>query len=244
MAVKNRTEAIASVNSNMVPEIEAIELRSLFNNDILNSVTFDKDIIAAETPAGGAVTIDFATKDMATISTAVNLAVSFTNLENGSVKYFQVTKLAANVISFVGATNMVKNIAWINENTVILYRVINKNNALYVEALTPDMPLIYKKEIVNMGNIALQGEYTTRYIDLPGMNSITYDKIRNISFVVYQDSGNVDNTSSLQSGLNITISYSTGVPRIQYNTISGSTYDSMTFSGTGRNRGVITVEYV
>ena len=136
MAVNNRVEAQTVVDATLVPTLTLAQHKVMVNDNILNSVVFDKDVIASETPVAGAVTIDFSDKDLATVTTAVDLAVSFTNLENGAVKYLEVTKAAANVISFVGASDMVDFREHINTvETVIVYRVSNKNGSIYVEAL-------------------------------------------------------------------------------------------------------------
>jgi hypothetical protein len=136
MAIKNRTEAITEVNNVIVPTVTNAAHRTLLNESILNSVVFEKDVIASETPVAGAVTIDYANKDLATVTTAVDLAVSFTNLENGAVKYLEVTKAAANVISFVGALDIVQNRYYVNTVlTSICYRISNKNGIVRVEGM-------------------------------------------------------------------------------------------------------------
>jgi len=139
MAVNNRTEAQGQVTALIVPEVDNAIHRGLLNDNILNSVVFRKDIIASETEAGGAVAIDYVDKDTATVSTAVNLAVSFSNIENGDVKYLEVTKLAANTISFTGATDVSQRKLYINITpTVVQYVIRNKNNVITVESINID----------------------------------------------------------------------------------------------------------
>lgn len=140
MAVNNRTEAQSAVTSDIVATVTNTIHRTLLNDKILNSVVFEKDIIASETPSAGAVTIDYSNKDTATVTTAVDLAVSFSNLENGAIKYLEVTKAATNVISFVGASDHINFRDYINTvETVVVYRISNKNGVIYIEALfAPD----------------------------------------------------------------------------------------------------------
>jgi hypothetical protein len=250
MAINNRAEAIIVAEDTLVPTLTLIQHKTMLNDNILNSVKFDKDVIASQTPTAGAVTIDYATKDMATVTTAVDLAVSFTNLQNGAVKYLEVTKAAANVISFVGATDMSKNNNWILANTVIVYRILNKNSVIYCEALTPEYPNVYKKEIVNMGSIALAGNYLGGFISLPGMVGVTYDKIRSINAIIYRDDfartydyryGGTIGTV----GILLYIDFSLGDPRLEYATLSGGAFDNTFFNDAAiSNRGVITIEYV
>jgi hypothetical protein len=136
MAKNNRDEAIVEVESVLVPTLTLTQHKTLLNEKILNSTVFEKDVIASETPVAGTVTIDYEDKDTATVTTAVDLAVSFTNLENGAIKYLEVTKAAANVISLVGAVDAVNYKEYINSVlTSVCYRISNKNGVIYIEAV-------------------------------------------------------------------------------------------------------------
>ena len=79
----NRIEAKAAVTAAIVPAVSNAQHITLLNDEINDSTVFEKDVIASETEVGGNVTIDYSNKDTATVTTAVNLAVSFTNLERG-----------------------------------------------------------------------------------------------------------------------------------------------------------------
>jgi hypothetical protein len=171
MAVNNRAEAIIVAEAALVPTLTLAQHKAMLNENILNSVVFDKDVIASETPVAGAVTIDYSDKDLATVTTAINLAVSFTNLENGAVKYLEVTKSAANVISFVGALDMVDFREYINTvETVVCYRISNKNGIIYVEALfNPQaQPFQDITPLVGTwnGNVKYRINYFTRKVDI------------------------------------------------------------------------------
>ena len=136
MAIKNRTEAIAEVNAKLVPTITAAIHRDNLNNDILNSVKFDKDVIGTETPVAGAVTVDFSTKDLATLTTIVNLSVTITGLENGAEKYIKITKNGGNVISFVSTTDATTHKIYINRQTgTFIYKITKKDNVTYAQIL-------------------------------------------------------------------------------------------------------------
>jgi len=249
MAVNNRTEAISAVNTQIVPTVEATELRTFLNDSFINSVTFDKDVIATDTPVVGAVTINFSNKDLSTVTSSVNLAVSFSNLQNGSVKYLEVIKQAANSVSFVGAVDMSKNIEWINTQTKILYVISNKNGIIYVEAKTPEYSNITKKIIKSLGSIGLQGEYVVRYIDVPELIGITPDRIKKIFGIINNDSfSRVYNhdyagTGTLQ-GLPLFLDFSIPTPRISFATNAGGAFDFASFSNTFITRGSVTIEYI
>lgn len=133
---KNRTEAIAAVLAALVPTLTLAELIALWNNELNDTYLFRKDIIASETPSAGAVTIDYSNKDTATVTTGVNLAVSFTNIENGDVKYLVITKAATNSISFAGATDITEYPTYINNIPILVpYQIFNKNGAIYAKAM-------------------------------------------------------------------------------------------------------------
>jgi len=64
------------------------------------------------------------------------LAVSFTNIENGDVKYLVIAKSATNTLTFTGATNITLYQDFIDtQSTVVPYEVFNKNGVIYVRAL-------------------------------------------------------------------------------------------------------------
>lgn len=146
----NRTEAKSATTSALVPTLTLAQLITLWNNELNDSYIFEKDIIASETEAGGNVTINYANKDTATVTTAVNLTVSFTNLENGAVKYLEITKAATNTVSFAGATDVSISQNTIDTTTTLVtYEIFNKNGSIYVRAL-----LLGIIDIANIPNLS------------------------------------------------------------------------------------------
>ncbi len=139
MAVGNRTETKAAVTAALVPTLTLANHITLLNDSVNESAVFRKDIIATETEAAGLVTINYANKDTATVTTAVNLAVSFTNIENGDVKYLSITKGATDTISFTGATDVSIRKDYIDGTaTLVVYEVFNKNGNIYVHSINID----------------------------------------------------------------------------------------------------------
>lgn len=143
MAIGNRVETQSVVTSTIVPTVTNAIHRGLLNNDILESVLFRKDVIGSETPSAGTVTVDFSDKDCATITTAVNLSISFTGLQNGDVKYIALTKGIANTVSFSGATDQTYYKNEVNTLlTYVVYQVFNKNGIIYVQAIYSPTQLV------------------------------------------------------------------------------------------------------
>lgn len=141
MAVKNRTEAIYAVDTKIVssPKVTNGTHRDLLNNDILNSVIFRKDVIGSQTPVGGVLVVDFETNDLVTISTSADISISFTNIENGDIKYIELWKFPANTVTFTGATDISFKKDYINTTaTHVVYKVANKNGFIYVESVNID----------------------------------------------------------------------------------------------------------
>jgi hypothetical protein len=132
----NRTELKTQIDTVIVATLAIATHRAYLKDDQSDSLVFRKDIIASETPAGGNVTVDFSDKDLATIITTSNLAVSFTGMENGDVKYMVITKNAGNSITFTGATNRTNFTKLINQSSgAVPFIVYNKNNSISVQAL-------------------------------------------------------------------------------------------------------------
>ncbi len=173
MAKKNRVEVIARVNTVIVPTVTNALHRGLLNDDLVNSVMFERDVIATETPVAGLVTIDYSNKDTATVITAVNLAVSFSNLENGAVKYLVVTKAAANIISFVGVVNSIEHNSYINSVSIsVCYRISSKNGIIYVEALV--VPVLTAWQSLTLAT-GWSGYYKYRINDFTGKIEMIFD---------------------------------------------------------------------
>lgn len=139
MAKKNRIEILAEVVTKFVATLTLTTHKSFLDDDLINSAVYEKDVIASQSPAGGNITIDYADKDTATVVITANLAVSFTNLENGAVKYLHITKNAGNTISFAGATDVSARQDFIDITaTVVIYEVFNKNSVVSVNSINID----------------------------------------------------------------------------------------------------------
>jgi hypothetical protein len=246
MANNNRTEAQSAVTTALVPTLTLAQHAALLNNEINTSVVFDKDIIAAETPGGGSVTVDFSNKDTATITTAVSLAVSFTGLQNGAVKYVAITKQAANIISFVGAVDMTKNTSWLLSSTSVCYRISNKNGVIYIEGLTPDF--VNVTEILDIGDWDMDASSS---VFVPhGLGSGNQTKIRSVSAIIRTDSGTLVNGYSIfkletcSAGVAQAWVVGCGTTTIRLDRLTGGLYDSAGFDSTSYNRGWVLIEYV
>jgi hypothetical protein len=248
MAVKNRVEVTSAVNSAIVPTVTNSIHRTLLNDSVVNSVVFRKDVIASQTPAAGAVTINYSDKDTATVATAVTLAVSFSDIENGDVKYLVITKAAGNQINFVGAVEYVPDKYYITLNvTALAYRVSNKNGTIYVEALfqrtSTESSTMFSEEMEigawDMDYYAVKNVYWT----LPAGHHIVA-----ISVMIYYNS-NISQVVPLDFATIITPGLNTPSGAYQYTDkfklerfINGM-FDQPAFNDPTQNRGTILVTY-
>lgn len=249
MAIKNRTEAIADVNTTIVPTVTNSAHRGLLNNSILNSVVFEKDIIASETPGGGAVTIDYSNKDLAQVTTATDLTVSFTNLENGSVKYLEVTKAATNVISFSGAIDVslpketIKTVS-----TLVIYRVSNKNNNICVESINIDNNTSQNRKIVNIGDWNMDAN-----VGVDIAHGLDASRIRTVSVFILADVGSSYDSSN-KFKLDFADPNDSFIPQgcvrgvtdtvVKLSRKDGGAFDNGAFDSTSYNRGYIVIDFV
>lgn len=185
MANNNRIEAKAATDTSLIATLSLAQHKTYLKDEVLNGVTFDKDVIDDETPAGAALTVDFSNKDTARATVTVSTAVSFIGMQNGMVKYLVITKQAANIITFSGATDATKNVRQIGFMTLIVYRVSNKNGLIYVEGLTPDFTIpIPNTTIVDIGTWDMQTD-RTKTVNI----NIDSTKIRVDSVWIQDDSG-------------------------------------------------------
>lgn len=147
MAVNNRSEATTEVNADIVATVTNTIHRNLLNNKILNSVLFRKDVAGSATPDGtGKITVNFLNDDIVIVNTTLNATIYFQNLEIGdSAKYIFLTKNASNTVSFNSAIDVSAKKRYINSNmTTVVYRVTNKNNNIYVEAINVNNELQFE----------------------------------------------------------------------------------------------------
>lgn len=248
MAINNRDEANAAIDTALVATLTLTQHKALLKDELNNSSVFRKDVIASETPAGGNVTIDYANKDTATVSITANLAVSFTNLENGDVKYLHITKQATNTVSFAGATDTSPRKKYINTTvTSVVYVVTNKDSVVSVNSInignnvTADLQTI----IIVTGdwnmNFSAGG---SPFIDVAhGIADIT--KIRKITATIRNNADTIYYPIDAVSGTAcdpLGGIASLGVTNVRLRVALGGLFDSTNFDSTSYNRGWITID--
>lgn len=257
MAKKNRTEALIEVDNALVPTLTLEEHKTLLKDNILNSIVYERDVIASQTPVAGAVTIDYSNKDTATVSTSVNLNVSFNNIENGAVKYLSVTKLATNTVSFSGATDVSPRKAQINTiETLVIYQISHKDGNIYVKAISIDFD--FKPDIDNAIATSLDGLITKvinigdwdmdNTVTLSIAHGLTLANIRQVEVYVRKDSDaglypgavyRLDYYAIINSGYWLT----NGTDVLMFRSDTG-TFNSADFNQTSYNRGWIIIKHV
>lgn len=270
MGKKNRVEATIQVDTKIVPTVTNAVHRDLLKNDIVNGVVFEKDVIATETVVAGSVTIDYSNKDTATVNTSVNLTVSFTNIENGSVKYLSVTKSTTNTVSFAGAVDVSPRRAYINSSsTVVIYKISHKNGSIYVSAINIDFdfqPEInalssYLVNYVNNIVAATLNGIEFKYLNIGAWNmtgfavtSVSYvvpagKKIINIHATIVNDTGlGIYQLNTIVEGnTNVGgyIIYNNAFSkRFELRTNNLGFFNTGVFSSLASNRGVITFQLI
>jgi hypothetical protein len=244
MANNNRTEAQSAVTTTLVPTITLAQHAALLNNEINTSVVFDKDVIAAETPIGGSVTVDFSNKDTATITTAVSLAVSFTGLQNGAVKYVVITKQAANVISFVGATDISARKDIINTTiTYVIYKVSNKNGSISVDSINVDNDISSELGSTLRKKILIGDWDLSATPSISVAHGLSFDKIIGVSVMIRNDSSTKYN---FIAGDSVTPSNASGAVLVNSANVvlyRSSIFANSSFNQSSYNRGWIIIEY-
>lgn len=244
MAKKNREEAKIQVAAKIVPTVTTTILEDVLNEDMNEGIVFEKDVIKIVTPAGSNEVIDYADRDTAIITIVVNTSFSFTSLENGAVKFLVITKQAANTISFAGSTDTSARKTFINTTpTLVVYRVSNKNGAIYVESINIDNDISSGKE----ERFSLQiGVWN---MDLTFIADVSYTPpagkvIVSISATIINDSGNrnyliwhSDETDPEPAG---TIYHNGTTNDFHLDRFLGKFFDSTSFSDAVMNRGHIT----
>lgn len=245
MAKKNRIEILAEVVTKFVATLTLTTHKSFLDDDLINSAVYEKDVIAIETPAGGNVIIDYANKDTATVVITANLSVSFTNIENGAVKYLHITKNATNTISFAGATDVSQRKSFINTiPTIVIYEVKNKNAIISVNSINIDNDI--------------SGGLLTKFIPIGvwNMNStpllnvahgLTLSKIRSVNVLIIKDNQNnaYDLISpDLSSFLAVQGSISQSLLNVTLQRKALEFFDNTDYDSLIVDRGWITIKYV
>lgn len=140
MAGKDRTSYKSQVNTDFpsASNITAAQNRTHLQDELADNVEFRLDDTDTQNKTSGAFSIDFTDVDRieTTITGAVGSVVTISNIEDGDVKYWLVTKSATETIDFTGATE-IRNIPTdiISAATSLLYRISKKSTTTYVEIL-------------------------------------------------------------------------------------------------------------
>ena len=166
MAVKNRTEVVSRVNSQIVPTVTNAIHRAFLIDDFVNSAVLRKDVITSATPVGNAVTADFTASDCITITTAVDLDITVSGMENGDVKYIVLTKNATNAVAFTGVADVTPQTTFLdNVLTSVVYEIVNKNGLIYARALTNTLTTSIVADFAN--------DISYKYVTPANFNDIT-----------------------------------------------------------------------
>lgn len=135
----DRQEAKAEIQANNVPSVTNATMNVMLQQNILDNVLLRKDEKSSASGAGlSTYTANFA-NDEQVILTGINqnIAISFSNLEDGDVRYLYLTKGASNIVSFTGANDMTTYRYYYDVvATSVLYRVTSKNSLIFVEPIT------------------------------------------------------------------------------------------------------------
>lgn len=147
---KNRTELETQVDTDIVATLAIADHRTFLKNELIDSAVLRKDVIASQTVSGASIAIDFSTKDLCPITITANIAVSFTGMENGDVKYLAITKNAGNTISFTGATDTSIRRSYINATALtVIYQVFYKNGVISVQSINVENDLDIQTDWIN-----------------------------------------------------------------------------------------------
>lgn len=246
MAAQNRDELQTQIDSTFVATLQIADHRAYLKDPQTESLVFRKDVIASQSPSGGSIAIDYSNKDLATVTTTGNLAVSFTGLENGDVKYLRIQKNAGNTVSFTGAVDISPRRGYINSTvTVVFYRVTNKNNEIFVCAENIDFD--FQSELSNQQLVSIPiGDWnmdtsTTRQVSysIPSGRRLAIsdviirrdiDGIGDYSLLHHRSTDGLDT----QGGISIITPTYINIFRVL-----GGWFDSSNFSATSYNRGWI-----
>lgn len=257
MAAQNRDELQTQIDSTFVATLQIADHRNYLKDPQAESLVFRKDVIASQIPAGGSVEIDFSNKDLAKVTTTGNLAVSFTGMENGDVKYLRIQKNAGNTVSFTGATDVSPRRTYINTTvTVVYYRVKNKNNSIFVcaesvdfdwqpdiDAIQNQLDIIHYK--INIGDWDMDTD-SQKTIDISSLG-IDNSKIEAVDAYILPDISSTvpqplkGDSNSGSGGLESWLK--TGSTSITLNRVDGGRFDNTGYDQTSYNRGWIIIHY-
>ncbi len=246
MSAKNRAEIISEVGTKIIATVTNTIHRDLLDNDIINSLDIRKDVKNTSVPAGGTVTVDFASTDLRIVETTGNLVITIGGLEDGdNSKYIYVTKNLANTIAFAGATDVSARKLFINTNvTVVIYKITNKNNVVTVESVNIDNDFqdSLARKLIQIGTWNMQsGPDPAVEMGMPGAQVLGFN-------VIIED----DSTPGVRFMLsteNNTVGGGWGFvgpvsTKLSLRRVSGGVFDTASYSDGVKNRGYIILDYL
>lgn len=248
MAVKNRTDAVSQVNAVLQPTITASAHRGLLNNDILNSVEFRKDVIAAVEAAAGLATADFTSADTVAIDAdGDNVTISFAGLENGDVRYIDVLTAAAKTISFTGATDMSIRQAYVTGFAGnVQYRVTNKNGSVSVETINVNNNIEVLDTIIEIGVWDMDADDEVSVVHGLPTGATVYGAhatiIGDSDFGLY-DLGFMDSFGNIAGAVSLYVTEADEQTVVRLKRKDSGFFDSTSFDDGVMNRGHILIHY-
>ncbi len=249
MAVKNRTDAVSQVNAVLQPTITAPAHRGLLNNDILNSIEFRKDVIAAVEAAAGLATADFTSADTVAVDAdGDNVTISFAGLENGDVRYIDVLTAADKTISFTGATDMSMRQAYVSSFAGnVQYRVTNKNGSVSVETINVNNEQDFFSAKIPIGVWDMDADE----IITVNHGTLLTETILGGHATIYRDDDAgpypldyPESDGTVGGGIQIFTNEAGDPGNIKLRRTTGGNFDSANFDDGVMNRGYIIVHYV
>ena len=248
---KNRTELETQVDTDIVATLAIADHRTFLKDELIDSAVLRKDVIASETAGGGTVSINFANKDLATVTTTANLAVSFTGMENGDVKYLAITKNAGNTISFTGATDTSIRRSYINATALtVIYQVFYKNGVISVQSINVENKLetVLAERLIDL-------EIGAWDMDTDTYARVTYalpsgKRIIGLSATIFNDVNDwsypLNYINSLPTNANPqgNIEYDSGNSRFELQRLTNGFFDTAVFDDAVMNRGYISFRLV
>jgi hypothetical protein len=250
----NRDEFQSAVDTNIAAVVDIADHKLVLKDNLSEDIVFRKDVISSTvTAAAGSLTVDFEndgvdTKQFDLIlanSNSANVSITINNTVNGDdQKYIALTKGATDTVSFVNATDVSIGKNYIDTVAIyVVYRVTNKENLLYVEAINIDKDINETTtKVVQLGDWDMDANSS-----LSVAHGITnFQDIIRVSVMIYTDApvtleyplDAVDSSISQFGG----VGYINATNVILYR-LTGGFFDSTSFDATSYNRGYMIIEY-
>jgi hypothetical protein len=176
MAIQNRQEVSADIQA-QAAVVGETEYKQLLDDDFAQSCVFRKDVATSQSETGSTATVDFDDVDYVTVNQdSAGITYTLNNVQQGEIKFLKINKTAGQSIAFNNANDSIPDARFIDDETELLYMIVNKDGTLEASLITQSIGTATEtlRGIVEKATTAeAQAGTANKFIDAERLQDVT-----------------------------------------------------------------------